>query len=250
MVRALGLHYAVGVESKTKVWRADGSGAKRGHRISLLALARRLRLKGRGFRRVTWREGTDRSLWSRFAVERVVPSPHKRRHKRDPEAVWLLFEWPDGEPEPINYFFVSLAGLSRKQMVRLVKERYRTEAAYQELKGELGLDHFEGRRFRGWHHHVSMVLCCHAFLVAERASRFSPRPQGRRKPIRSYSRPERHFPDSARTARLAIARQIVAAFLPRCPTCHHPSNREGPATTQNWRPARSRSVGRAEGGAP
>ncbi len=55
-----------------------------------------------------------------------------------------------------------------------MKERYRTEAAYQELKGELGLDHFEGRRYRGWHHHVSVALCCHAFLVAERSRRFSP----------------------------------------------------------------------------
>ena len=59
-------------------------------------------------------------------------------------------------------------------MVRLVKERYRTENVYQELKGELGLDHFEGRRYRGWHHHVSVALCCHAFLVAERSRLFPP----------------------------------------------------------------------------
>ena len=172
-VRALGLHYAVGVESKTKVRRVGGSGEASGPRMNLLALARKLRLQ-REFRRVTWRQGTNRDLWSTFAVARVVPSPHRPRQQPETEAVWLLIEWPDGDPQPSHYFFVSIPNLSRKQMVRLVKERYRTEAVYQELKGEFGLDHFEGRRFAGWHHHVSVVLCCHAFVVAERAGRFSP----------------------------------------------------------------------------
>ena len=170
-VRALGLHFAVGVESKTKVRRAGISGKAGEQRLSLLALARKVRLQ-RGFRRVTWRQGTNRDLWSTFAVERVVPSPSGQRQQA--EALWLLIEWPDGDPEPSHYFFVSVPDLSRKQMVRLVKERYRTEVVYQELKGEFGLDHFEGRRFAGWHHHVSVVLCCHAFVVAERAGRFSP----------------------------------------------------------------------------
>ncbi len=58
--------------------------------------------------------------------------------------------------------------------MRIIKERWRTERAYEELKGELGLDHFEGRSFPGWHHHVSVVLSCYAFIVAERVRRFSP----------------------------------------------------------------------------
>ena len=60
------------------------------------------------------------------------------------------------------------------QLVQLIKERWRTERVYQDMKGELGLDHFEGRRFRGWHHHVSVAIACYAFLVAERARRFPP----------------------------------------------------------------------------
>jgi SRSO17 transposase len=64
--------------------------------------------------------------------------------------------------------------LSKKEIVRTFKERWRTERAYQELKGELGLDHFEGRSFPGWHPHVSVVLCCYAFIVSERVRRFPP----------------------------------------------------------------------------
>jgi SRSO17 transposase len=173
-VRALGLHYAVGVEAPTKVYCVDRAGRKNGARISLATLAQRIRSKKKGgFRRITWRQGTRQPLWSRFALQRVVPARHKRQ-STTPEPVWLLVEWPDGEPAPINYFFISHPDGKLKPMVRLVKERYRTEAAYQELKGELGLDHFEGRRYRGWHHHVSAVLCVHAFLVAERSRRFSP----------------------------------------------------------------------------
>ena len=64
--------------------------------------------------------------------------------------------------------------MTRKQLVRLVMQRWRTERAYEDLKGELGLDHYEGRRFPGWHHHVSVVLCCYAFIVAERAQHSPP----------------------------------------------------------------------------
>jgi SRSO17 transposase len=78
------------------------------------------------------------------------------------------------------------------QLVQLIKERWRTERVYEDLKGELGLDHFEGRRFRGSHHHVSVALCCFAFLVAERARASPPRPRSRKFTIRSASRPERH----------------------------------------------------------
>jgi SRSO17 transposase len=181
-VRELGLHYAVGVEAPTKVYCVDRAGRKNGARISLATLAQRIRAKRRGgFRRITWRQGTRYPLWSRFAVQRVIPARSKGQPRSTvAEAVWLIVEWPDGEQAPLNYFFISLADSKPKQMVRLVKERYRTEALYQELKGEFGLDHFEGRRYRGWHHHVSAVLCVHAFLAAERSRRFPP--SGRRTP--------------------------------------------------------------------
>ena len=64
--------------------------------------------------------------------------------------------------------------MTKKQIIRVIKERWRVERMYEDLKGELGLDHFEGRSFPGWHHHVSVVLCCYAFVVAERARTFSP----------------------------------------------------------------------------
>jgi SRSO17 transposase len=64
--------------------------------------------------------------------------------------------------------------ITKRQLIRLVMQRWRTERVYEDLKGELGLDHFEGRRFPGWHHHVTVALCCYAFIVAERVQRFSP----------------------------------------------------------------------------
>src|SRR5207253_4617087 len=95
------------------------------------------------------------------------------------EVVWLLLEWPPDEPASTKFVFATLPqDITRKRLVRLVKERYRTERAYEDLKGELGLDHFEGRTFGGWHHHVSVVLCCYAFIAAELARRFSPSARG------------------------------------------------------------------------
>ena len=79
--------------------------------------------------------------------------------------------------------------MTKKEIVRIIQERWRTERAYEELKGELGLDHFEGRSFPGWHHHISVVLCCYAFIVAERV---------------------RHFPPSARRATDANAISVAA----------------------------------------
>ncbi|WP_438045043.1 hypothetical protein [Sorangium sp. So ce128] len=138
------------------------------------------------------------------------------------EPLWLLIEWPFGESDPSKFAVTTLGTkMSKKQIVRQYKERYRTEQAYEEMKGELGLDHFEGRRFRGWHHHVSVVLCCYAFIVAERDRSFFPRQTPKVTPTRSASRPERHFADSLATVRRAIARALIA-WLPRCPACHRP----------------------------
>lgn len=114
--------------------------------------------------------------------------------------------------------------MSKKQIVRLFKERYHTERVYEEMKGELGLDHFEGRSFPGWHHHVSVAICCYAFVVTERMRHFSPRPDGTVEIVRTNSRPERHFADSFATIRLAIARALVR-WLPRCPACHRSDHR-------------------------
>ncbi|AUX33304.1 MULTISPECIES: transposase [Sorangium] len=122
------------------------------------------------------------------------------------EPLWLLIEWPFGESDPSKFAVTTLGTkMPKKQIVRQYKERYRTEQAYEEMKGELGLDHFEGRRFRGSHHHVSVVLCCYAFIVAERDRSFFSLGRRRRSrppaPLRglSVTSPTRSRPFAARS---------------------------------------------------
>lgn len=173
-VRSLGLHYGVGVDPKTVVVGFDELGRRGATPINVKDLAFRLK-KQRQFRRCTWRQGTNAPLSARFALRRVVPAYDDCRGIEKREAVWLLIEWRDGETEPANYFFCSLpAQRSKKALIRIIMQRWRTERVYEDLKGELGLDHYEGRRFPGWHHHISVVLCCYAFIVAERVRRFPP----------------------------------------------------------------------------
>src|SRR5262245_39937871 len=124
------------------------------------------------FRAVTWREGSKGKLTSRFAAWRVRPA-HRLSAGQEPlAACWLLVEWPDGEAEPSKYFFSNLpAGASLRRLVRTAKGRWWVEHSYKELKDELGLDHFEGRGWRGWQHHVTLVLLAYTFLVLRRRGR-------------------------------------------------------------------------------
>lgn len=167
-VRALGLDYAVGVHSPTTVWRLDRNGRRRGEPISVRDLGLN---RQRAFRRISWREGTKKTLSSRFCVERVVVA----HDGGVGEELTLLIEWPDGETAPTKFTLITVERhLPKRYLVHLVKQRWRTERVYEDLKGELGLDHYEGRRFPGWHHHVSVALCCYAFVVAERVRHFPP----------------------------------------------------------------------------
>jgi SRSO17 transposase len=177
-VREMGLHYAAAVDNRTTVMVFDKRGRRREEIISIIDLAHRIESQ-RGFRRCTWREGTKHDLSARFALRRVVPAYDGGHGIEKREPVWLLIEWRDNEDEPANCFLCSVPErLTKKRLVRMVMQRWRTERAYQDLKDELGLDHYEGRRFPGWHHHVSVVLCCYAFVIAERV-RHSP-PSARR----------------------------------------------------------------------
>jgi len=174
-VRALGLHYAVAVSPHTTVHLLDEEGGPRGEALRVSDLATSIHERG-GFRRCTWRKGTREDLSARFALRRVVAAGVPLREQ---EPLWLLIEWRDGEPEPANSFLISVPGRkTKRQLIRLVMQRWRTERVYEDLKGELGLDHYEGRRFPGWHHHVSVALCCYAFIVAERVRRFPPSARG------------------------------------------------------------------------
>ena len=169
-VSLLGFDYGMAIYASDKMWTLDRRGHRQGEPRTAKEIA--LALGPKAFRRCTWREGTSHQLASRFALHRVkVPC----EPGLEPAEEWLLMEWPVGAEEPTAFFLTTLPRrMSKKQIVCLIKERYRTEQAYEELKGELGLDHFEGRSFPGWHHHVSAVLCAYAFLVAERARAFPP----------------------------------------------------------------------------
>jgi SRSO17 transposase len=177
-VREMGLHYAVAVDQRTTVMVFDKRGRQRDEIISIIDLAHRIESRG-GFRRCTWREGTKHDLSARFALRRVVPAYDGGPGIDKREPVWLLIEWRDNEDAPANCFLCSLPErLTKKRLVRMIMQRWRTERAYQDLKDELGLDHYEGRRFPGWHHHVSVVLCCYAFVIAERVRHFPPSARG------------------------------------------------------------------------
>jgi len=124
-------------------------------------------------RTVAWREGADgQQLGSRFVALRVRPAGIKlRRATRGGELQvrWLVAEWPQGEPEPVKYWLANLpADSSLERLVGLAKLRWRVEHDYRELKDALGLDHFEGRSWQGWQHHVTLVSVAHAFVTLQR----------------------------------------------------------------------------------
>jgi len=134
--------------------------------IAVRALA--LALPARAWRRVTWRNGTNRPWAARFAAVRVTPA-HDWRDRRLAPEVWLLCEQDLGATPRTKYFFVDLpATASVKQLVRLAHQRWAIEQQYQELKTELGFDHFEGRSYPGWQHHVVLTAVAYAFLQRER----------------------------------------------------------------------------------
>ena len=125
--------------------------------------------------RVTWREGTRGAMSSRFLALRVRPANVKLR-RADPDGElairWLLAEWPAGKDAPTGFWLSNLpADTTLEQLVELAKLRWRVEQDYRELKDALGLDHFEGRSYPGWHHHVTLVSVAHAFLTTERLRR-------------------------------------------------------------------------------
>jgi SRSO17 transposase len=127
-----------------------------------------LKLPAYNWKTIKWRQGTKHRLVSRFAAVRVLPAHRPAHVKKRPPRQWLLIEWPQGEPGPTKYWFSNLlpqAGLSR--LVFFAKVRWRIEQSYQQLKEELGLDHYEGRGYLGWHHHVTMTMLAYGFLLLE-----------------------------------------------------------------------------------
>jgi SRSO17 transposase len=184
-ITAMGLTYAVGIQASTTVWpQGEGpapspafTGKGRPPRlltrdddhqpVSAEVLARRV---GRArLRSITWRQGTRTPLKSRFCALRVRPA-HRHYWRAEARAEeWLLIEWPAGQKEPTKYFLSTLpADTPLPTLVRTVKLRWRIERDYEELKDELGLDHYEGRGWRGFHHHATLCLAAYGFLAVER----------------------------------------------------------------------------------
>jgi SRSO17 transposase len=207
----LDLLYVLGIQSSVSVWlpgqeplpkqKWKGIGRppslvrrhERHHPVTARELA--MSLPASAWKTVSWREGTRKTLRSRFAAVRIRPA-HRDYWSSAPRAEeWLLIEWPKPEKEPSKYWLSTLpATTNLRHLVRLAKHRWIIERDYEELKQELGLGHYEGRGWRGFHHHATLCTAAYGFLVAER-SRFSP---------------------SARAGKLGLPRRrLPPEFLPR-----------------------------------
>jgi SRSO17 transposase len=176
-IRFLGFDYALGIHATTTMWRLDSRERRRGQAASAKDIVHEMGPSA--FRRVTWRDGTAEGkrgkLSSRFAFCRVKVANDDGIDPGKHEPIWLIAEWPEGERQATKFALTTLKRtMSKKEIVRTFKERYRTEVVYEEMKGELGLDHFEGRSFHGWNHHVTVALCCYAFVIGERMQHFPP----------------------------------------------------------------------------
>jgi SRSO17 transposase len=187
-----GLSYAVGILPDTNLWppgveplgaaplkrpgRPPTSSRQRAERQQpILARELVLNLPAKAWKTVRWREGTKGMMRSRFAAVRVRAAHRDSRGSRKPE--WFLVEWPSVEKEPSRYWLSTIPeDVTLEELVRLAKIRWRIERDFQELKDELGLDHYEGRGWRGFHHHGALCIAAYAFLVAERARLSPPAP--------------------------------------------------------------------------
>jgi SRSO17 transposase len=118
---------------------------------------------------VEWREGTNAKLSSRFAALRVRAAHRDEGHRALRKEQWLLIEWPGGQTEPTKYWLSTLPATTQlSELVETAKMRWRIERDYQELKQEFGLSHYEGRGWRGFHHHATLCIAAYGFLMADR----------------------------------------------------------------------------------
>ena len=186
-ITALDLEYVAGILPNTTVWTSDEaplppkqlSGRGRSTKLmrrdakhqpmSVKDLA--LNLPSSAWRKVTWREGAAAPLPSRFARVRVRAAHRDYRLTECRPQEWLLIEWPRGEKEPTKYWLSTLPeDTSLHRLVDYAKLRWRIEHDYLELKQEVGLGDFEGRGWRGFHHHATMSIAVYGFLISERGA--------------------------------------------------------------------------------
>ncbi len=212
-ITALGLAYVVGVQSSASLWPPGQAplpvkpwsgrgrppsrvGRNAEHKpVSAKDLA--VGLPKGAWRRVTWRQGSNAPLTSRFAAVRVRPAHRDYNGATPRPEEWCLIEWPTDQAEPTKYWLSTLpANTSRIRLVRHAMLRWRIERDYQELKQEIGLGHYEGRGWRGFHHHGTLCIAAYGFLVSERGA-FPPSAKRNASFIQAPAVPESHRPRGA-----------------------------------------------------
>src|SRR6202165_728421 len=256
-IAALGLCYIAGIQPHAtawppgvaplpaKPWSGRGRPTSRTRRdrehqpVQAKALA--LGLPQEAWQAVTWREGSADWLTSRFARVRVRAAHRDEALAERRAEEWLLIEWPPGEKEPTKYWFANLPDdISFERLVDLAKLRWRIERDYLELKQELGLGHYEGRGWRGFHHHATLCIAAYGFLVSERAA-LSPSAPGAAPKFPVLGIPagyrSRGTTNPSRTACLQLDRddapipdrrsrqhtQAMSVLQCTAPNCHDPS---------------------------
>jgi SRSO17 transposase len=227
----LGLSYCVGVRSTTTVW-TGGSGPRPPKVKKTPGLGRpatRLRRDPRdppptakdvalslptgAWRTVNWREGTNQTLGSRFAALRVRAAHHDYKRHSEREEEWLLIEWPKGETEPLKYWISSLpVNTPLKRLADTAKMRWRIERDYQELKQEFGLGHYEGRGWRGFHHHATLCIAAYGFLIDQRLKSGGSKKNSARS--EAFGLPEGYTPRGGRQDAAARTRLHRHASIP------------------------------------
>lgn len=222
---ARGLDYVVGINGVQVLW-APGTAPippppvrPKGHRGNtpcrwkdgeqkpLTAMSLAVARGRKACRTVTWREGSLGMQRSSFSSVRVRCAHHHLQGKPPGDEQWLVYEWPPDKKEPTKFWLATLpVGASLKQLVRFAKLRWRIERDYQEMKQEIGLDHFEGRGWRGFHHHAALCAVAHGFLALRRA----------------LFPPEEDPMDPSRSPPSTTANTATAArHLPALPPQHH-----------------------------
>lgn len=181
----MGLKYVVGVTSSVVVWPPgieplpplpySGRGRppvmpRRTAKLQPMSVKELARsLPASSYQLISWREGTNQTLSDRFAAVRVRHAGSNSGKARLRPEQWLLIEWPIGQDEPTKYFLATLpADIPLNELVGAAHQRWRIERDYQDLKQDFGLDHYEGRGWRGFHHHASLCIAAYGFLMAER----------------------------------------------------------------------------------
>jgi SRSO17 transposase len=186
----LGLQFIVGVQPRAKIWingkqplppkawsgqtrsgvgRPPSNLRRDANHQPIEARTWAMQLPPEAWQAITWREGTKGELVSRFTHTRIRPA-HRDYWRSEPwPELTVLAEWPDGEAEPTKIWFANIhPGTPLEHLVHLAKLRWRIERDYLELKQELGLSHYEGRGWRGFHHHASLCIAAYGYLIKER----------------------------------------------------------------------------------